>query len=267
MDPLATALTPWNAARARVRFVVNTAADCVYGAFARRLPLQVATTHPMQYLLSQPKRVRGSSARVPPRALVITIDGADHDFGGLHAAFVRARRDLPFALVTPFVVSNGRRWKPSDYPYTASVLSTATADPLAFDVAGVSAIIRDINDRCGTELPVYITGFSAGGHLAWLLLLTHADWLAGATLASANFAGRGLTSDPRTGSATPVPVRAFFGAADKVFDALRGQWERGRALAQQRGCRDLTHTVVPGAGHSPFAREVLEYFAMLALSI
>ena len=102
----------------RVRFVVQTLGDLVYGVFAEQLPLQVATTHPMKYLLTLPEQGSGSSSSMRPRALVIAIDGADRNFRGYHAAFVRARRSLPFAVVTPFVLSNGGRPNKSDYPYT-----------------------------------------------------------------------------------------------------------------------------------------------------
>ena len=251
--------------RTRGRFTFNTAADFLYGAFGPRVPVQVAATHPMQYLLSPPRHRRSARDRiVQPRALVIGIDGSDHDFRGYHAAFVRARRDLPFALVTPFVVSNGGRRHPSDYPYSEQALATAAKDPLGFDVEGVSAIIDDVRARFGATLPVYVTGFSAGGHLAWLLLFNYSNWLAGAAFASANFAARGINSESDRASTTPVPVRAFAGEVDPLSEVLRAQWETARTLAAQRGFRDLTRVVVPGAGHSPFARQVLEYFAALA---
>src|SRR5262249_15272799 len=81
---------------ARSRFIINTAIDSLYRALGPRVPLRVAATHPMQYLLSLPQRCGAavSATTVQPRALVITIDGADHDFRGYHMAFVRARRDL-----------------------------------------------------------------------------------------------------------------------------------------------------------------------------
>ena len=164
------------------------------------------------------------------------------------------------------MVSNGGSPKSSDYPYSADVFDAAIADPLSFDVAGVVAIIRDLRARFGSGLPVYLTGFSAGGHLTWLLLFAHPDQLAGAALASANFAGRGLHPGLITATPTRVPVRAFYGAEDERADVLLSQWDDARAEAEQRGCCDLTLVVVPGASHSPFARTVIEYFTDLAAS-
>ena len=262
----AAALTVSAATGARLRFWLNTAADLLYRFLESRPPVVQASDHPIEYHVSLPRpRAAASSIAVQPQALVIAIDGSDRDFRGYHAVFVRARRDLPFALVTPFVVSNGGPPRRSDYPYSADVFNRATGDPLAFDVAGVSAIIRDLRGRFGSGLPVYLTGFSAGGHLTWLFLLTHPDLLAGAALASANFAGRGLPPASNTATAAHVPVRAFYGAEDRRADALLSQWEHARVEAEQRGCRDLTRVVVPGAGHSPFARTVMEYFTDLAI--
>jgi dienelactone hydrolase len=164
------------------------------------------------------------------------------------------------------VVSNGGSPKRSDYPYSADVFHAAIADPLAFDVGGVSTIIRDLRGRFGSGLPVYLTGFSAGGHLTWLFLLIHPEQLAGVALASANFAGRELPPRLITVTRTHVPVRAFYGAEDKRADALLSQWDHARAEAERRGCCDLTRVVVPGASHSPFARTVIEYFTDLATS-
>ncbi len=158
-------------ARGRLPFLWNTAADLLYGLVEPRSSVFQASEHPIRYYVSLPRpRADVSSAAAQPKAVVISIDGSDRDFWGYHAMFVRARRDLPFALVTPFVVSNGGPPHRSDYEYSADVFNAAIADPLAFDVSGLSAIIRDLRGRLGSGLPIYLTGFSAGGHLTWLFL-------------------------------------------------------------------------------------------------
>jgi dienelactone hydrolase len=83
----------------------------------------------------------------------------------------------------------------------------------------------------------------------------------GVARASANFSGRGLSDNQSDASGTSVPVHAFFGAHDKRLMGLQYQWTLGRTLAQRRGFHKLTRTIVRGAGHSPFPREVLSYFA------
>jgi len=240
----------------RARYMRGVVADFLYASLTTHSKPQTASGHPMQYVISPPERA--------PRAVVIAIDGSDRDFYGFHAAFVRARRDLPFVLVTPFVLSNGGHPSRSSYPYSDAVFEAAEADPLQFDTAGVIAIIADIRTRFDATLPVYLTGFSAGAHLAWSFVLTHPDRLAGAALASANFAGRGITAEVSSRVRDGVPVRGFVGEADSRFDVLSDQWDAARSLAVKRGHSDLNRVVVAGAGHSPFAREVLSYFAGLA---
>src|SRR5262249_45597048 len=53
-------------------------------------------------------------------------------------------------------------------------------------------------------------------------------------------------------SVKSVPVHAFFGEKDRRLMVLRYQWTVGRTIAWQRGFRNLTRTIVRGAGHSPF---------------
>jgi len=242
----------------RAGYVMGVVADFLYASLTPHPTPQRTSAHPMQYLVSRPE------GHAEPRAIVIAIDGSDRQFYGFHAAFVRARRELPFALVTPFVLSNGGHPSRSSYPYSDAVFEAAEVDPLQFDTAGVIAIITDMRTRFNPTLPVYLTGFSAGAHLAWSFLLTHPDRLAGAAMASANFAGRGIAAEVSSRVTDGVPVRGFVGNADSRYDVLKEQWDAARTLALKRGHRDLDRVVVAGAGHSPFAREVLRYFAGLA---
>jgi hypothetical protein len=69
------------ATRARFRFLLNTAADFLYGSFEPPSPVVQSSEHPIQYYVSLPLHHEGgSSSTAPPRALVITIDGSDRDF-------------------------------------------------------------------------------------------------------------------------------------------------------------------------------------------
>jgi hypothetical protein len=74
-----------------VRFVVHTLGDLVYGVFAEQLTPQVATTHPMKYLLTLPEQGARSSSSMRPRACVIAIDGSDQAFAvTMRRSFARA---------------------------------------------------------------------------------------------------------------------------------------------------------------------------------
>jgi len=257
LSSLAVIATATVARSPRARYMRGVVADFLYASLTPHPTPQRTSAHPIQYLVSRPE------GQAEPRGIVIAIDGSDRQFYRFHAAFVRARRDLPFVLVTPFVLSNGGHPSRSSYPYSDAVFEAAEADPLQFDTAGVIAIITDMRTRFNPTLPVYLTGFSAGAHLAWSFALTHPDRLAGAAMASANFAGRRIV-EASSRVTDEVPVRGFVGEADSRFEVLSDQWHAARTLALKCGHRDLDRVVVSGAGHSPFAREVLGYFAGLA---
>src|SRR5262249_15518037 len=219
--------SPFVVPGARVRLLLDSVAAFTARWTTPAPRLQRAAGHPMRYLWNAPARGR------LPRAIVITIDGSDRDFRGMHAAFVRVRRDLPFDLATPFVVSNGPNPRRPDYPYAAPEFAAAIADPLEFDVSGIDATIHNVQLRNGRDLPVYLTGFSAGGHVAWLFTLEHSDRLAGVAMSSANFAMRGLST--RSGDTKSIPpIRGFFGESDSRIHALLEQWDSARALVERR---------------------------------
>ena len=255
--------------RGRARFAAGMVLDFLYSRFGPRPEVRTVPDHPMQYMASFAHDENSAAARESPAsAILMTIDGSDRDFRWNHSAFVRARHGCPFIIVTPFVVSNGGHADPADYPYSPAVFRAAVADPLAFDVAGVAAVLRDVNARCaaiGTDrpLPVYLTGFSAGGHLTWLLTLTHPEWFAGVAPASANFVGRGIAGVSTDPAAHRLAIHGFQGDADRRAGALNAQWNAASALAFRNGFRNVTRTVVPGAGHSPFAAEVVAKFGDL----
>jgi poly(3-hydroxybutyrate) depolymerase len=176
----------------------------------------------MQYYVSLP------AGWTPVRRwpIVVTNDGADHTFRLQCQTFMRARGAQPFIIVTPVTVSNGGRRDPRAYPYAPDVWAAAIADPLAFDEAGVLAVIRDVQqDEHGADM-VALTGFSAGGHLAWQRTLTHPARWGGVAFAAANYAGRGLTALSNAPERADLPIHAFQGDRD----SLRGRWSsNGRA--------------------------------------
>src|SRR5262245_39034393 len=66
--------------------------------------LKTATTVSTKYHVALPKNWN------PDRQwpIVVTIDGSGHNFEANIHAFVKARGDRPFIIVTPHVSSNGR---------------------------------------------------------------------------------------------------------------------------------------------------------------
>ncbi|HEY0777647.1 MAG TPA: hypothetical protein VGD56_06745 [Gemmatirosa sp.] len=215
--------------------------------------------HPMQYLLA-------AAETRAPRAILLTLDGADHDFVWNSAAFMRACRGRPFAVATPYIVSNGGRVPASAYPYTAAELDAAAAAPLAFDVAGVRALVGALRAEFGGAA-VYLAAYSAGGHLGWKLALDAPELWRGVALACANFAARGLApADAPAGPGERPPalaplIRGFQGALDPRAALLRAQWDAGAARAAARGFTRVSYEVVADAGHAPCADAVVAWCA------
>jgi poly(3-hydroxybutyrate) depolymerase len=131
--------------------------------------LQMAAGIGVQYYLSLPTSWTTNSSW----PILVAIEGAGHNFQGNFNTFTRARGEGPFIIVAPCVSSNGN-------------------DPA--DLKAVLAIVREVQKSANGEPKFFITGFSAGGHLAWQCVFTHPEWLAGAAPAAANFRFRGVAA-------------------------------------------------------------------------
>jgi poly(3-hydroxybutyrate) depolymerase len=200
--------------------------------------LQTAAGSGVQYYLSLP-RTWNERATWP---ILVTIDGSGHKFQQNIDAFVKARGARPFVIVTPFVSSNGN-------------------DPA--DLKAVLEIVDEVRKAAHGQPKFFITGFSAGGHLMWQMVLQHPELLAGAAPAAANFRYRGIEEISKAPERIKLPIHAFQGDKDEVKKFLDPQWEDALKLAQENGYTNLTHTEVPGASHQVFAPQVVDFFASL----
>lgn len=190
------------------------------------------------YHLSLPKGWTPNSAW----PILVTIDGAGHNFAGNHGGFVAARDVQPFIIVTPCVGSNGN-------------------DPN--DLKAVLAIVKEVQKSAHGQPKFFITGFSAGGHLAWQCILTHPELLAGAALAAGNFRFRGVADVSRAPERVKLPIHGFLGEKDEHKAALQPQWADALKLAREHGYENLTLTMVPEATHQAFPKQVLAFCASL----
>lgn len=200
--------------------------------------LRTAKAVPVKYYLSLPKGWTATNTW----PMVVTLDGSGHNFLGNCQSFVAARGDLPFVIVTPLVSSNGK-------------------DPE--DQKAVLAIVKEVQQSESGQPKFFITGFSAGGHLAWQVIFAQPELLAGAGLAAANFRFRGLSSFSTSPARVQLPIQAFQGDKDAYLAALDEQWKDATKLAAEHGYKGLTHTIVPGAEHQPFSAQVLRFFETL----
>lgn len=228
--------------------------------------LRAATTHPIQYYLSLPDGWT-KSKRWP---VVVVIESADRDFLAAANAFAQARQARPFILVTPLVVTNGGSGYRSvpTYHYSTDVWEKIQTDPFKFDFDGITAILQDVVKQYGGEEKYFITGFEAGGHTVWGILLNHPEVLRGAAVVCPNYLGRWvdeqhISSAPER---TQLPIRNFVGSRDELCSVghpIYSQIQRAISVADGHGYKNVSLTTVEGKGHERLAGEVLAYFSSL----
>jgi poly(3-hydroxybutyrate) depolymerase len=200
--------------------------------------LKTARAVPVKYYLSLP--AGWTAAATWP--IVVCIDGSGHNFLTNCQSFIQARKDRPFIIVTPNVTSNGN-------------------DPA--DLAAVLDIVREVQKDYSGQSRFFITGFSAGGHLAWQVVFDHPDLIDGAALAAGNFRFRGIATISKSPKRVHLPIRRIQGDKDPHVAALTQQWNDAEKLARDNGYENLAQKTVPGAGHQAFPKEVLDFFTSL----
>lgn len=198
--------------------------------------LKTARAVEVDYYLSLPK---GWSAD-KSWPIVVAIDGSGHKFPACFDNFVRARGDRPFIIVVPCVSSNGK-------------------DPA--DCKAVIEIAKEVATDHAGKPKFFVTGFSAGGHVAWQLVFNHPELIAGAAPCASNFNERGIDVVSKSEARIKLPVHGFNGGKD--LPIINAQWNRAETFAKDHGYENLKHTTIETAGHSPFAAEVLEFFSGL----
>jgi poly(3-hydroxybutyrate) depolymerase len=232
--------------------------------FAQEPVLAAASNHPMQYYLSLPNGWTGD--RTWP--VIIVLDGGNKSFLRMARTFGEARGSMPFILVTPMILTNGGtdlRHLP-EYHYAVTVWDEVDrSGKCKFDFEGIQAIVADVQMKYRGAAKIFITGHSAGGHLAWAMILQHPERLVAAAVTCGNYKGRCMSEESfsRMQDRGELPVKGLQGALDPARTPLEGQFETGRAAAERHGYRNISYEVIPETGHNPFARRVLEYFDSL----
>ncbi len=222
--------------------------------------LKTARNNPMQYYVSPP------DGWTPYKKwpILVTVNGANHSFFDIARTFVRARNNLPFIIVAPIVLSTVNIPNPGDYSYPASVWDeVAKTSPLQFDDKGLAAVISDVQADYNGEDKFFITGWSGGGNLAWFMVFTHPEKLAGAALAAGNFHGRGIGTVSSSSERFHLSVKGFQGDQDQYYNQLTPEWLDAKKLADANGYQNVTYQIIAGADHQPFADQVLGFFASL----
>jgi predicted esterase len=224
--------------------------------------LRTAKEHPIQYYLALPKN--WSPDKTWP--ILVTVEGAGCNWLGNCNAFLGARGDRPFILVTPLTFCNTNKLEKAKYPgYPQELLDEVDrSGRLAWDEAGLLAILAEVRKEFAGQEKFFITGFSGGGNLTWRMIFGHPEKIAGASPACANFYMTGTIS--QAPERETVPVKAFQGDKDEYLDGnpnLNAQWASAKKHCDDHGFKNVTRVMLPGVGHSTCVNEVLTFFTEL----
>ena len=224
-----------------------------------------AARHPMRYHLALPS---GWNADLAWPVLVVIPDAA-RDFGANLARFVRVRGDRPYILVAPEVLSCGgaRSRTPDRYSYArAEWDSLQGGDDIAFDDAGLEAVLADIHRRWRGEPKAFLTGWEAGGHTVWAQALRHPERWRGVAPVTPNYRRRGMDSASfsRAPERTSLPIQVIrCGAPTGEVAGALGFIDQQTALAlrdaRDHGFHPRSVRVIPDADHGPLPEAVLAW--------
>ncbi|MFA4985711.1 MAG: hypothetical protein WC712_03915 [Candidatus Brocadiia bacterium] len=224
--------------------------------------LRKATKHEMLYYVALPRKW-SPDLKWP---VLVTVEGAGCGFSGNHSGFVGGRSDQPLIVITMHTLSNTNALEPGKYKYPEELLKTnnASDDRIAFDSAGLAAVLSDIGLMYNAMDRVCITGFSGGGYLTYFTTFQHPELVTAAFPCCANFAPQFAR-----GAATPteeqkkLAIYIFTGADDPhkndVFGqkpGIEGQNDWAVDALKQLGYSNITRSMLPGVGHSACVNEV-----------
>lgn len=231
------------------------------------LLLKTATGHLMQYYVSLPK---GWTPTKKWRILVV-LEAAEKEYKTNAMRFIEARKDLPFIILAPFIVTNGNagRRDPAIFPYTKATWDKIeTVGNCSFDTEGLQRAINDVQKEYNGEEKILLTGFEAGTHLVWAWIFGHPESIYATVPISGNYIGRCVDEAliSKHPSRVSLPIHAMYGANDTLWGRKGGnfmQWERAKQLAMKNGYANISEEELPTTGHVPVPKEIMRYFAGL----
>jgi poly(3-hydroxybutyrate) depolymerase len=137
-----------------------------------------------------------------------------------------------------------------------------------FNEEGLQNIIKEVSMKYNGEQKVFLTGFEAGTHVLWAIVLNHPEWLKAAASVAGNFKNR--CAEPSKISTDisrkNLPIKSFVGDKDEYFSPsgkLYNQWTEVKSLAASHGFENISETVLSNKDHAPMPGEVMNYFNSL----
>ncbi|OAI57976.1 hypothetical protein AYO49_01670 [Verrucomicrobiaceae bacterium SCGC AG-212-N21] len=256
-----------------------------FAGFAAALPadaqVRTATTHPMKYLVSLPGH--WSADRKWP---VLIAPSAHHDPGGRNLALFVAERDArksDLIIVAPLIINADPMGRIGIYRgAVADAISASDAAPdvggrdeaarAKFDTEGVCAVIRDVQTSFHGEEKVWIAGFSASTHVAYMFLFAHPELLKGAVINSGGYAGRGVDEDHIPLRNSPersgIAVKVIIGENDPGYEFCTQNWAESKAklLSYGHPAANLQMEIIRkgnadrlGTGHQWYPTRILDF--------
>ncbi len=196
--------------------------------------------------------------------VLVAVEGAGCGFLGAARGFATSRGSRGYLVLTPCSLSNTNELDAAKYPfYDEATLEAGSADRIAFDLAGLEALLQVVKRRYGGGERIGITGFSGGGNLCYAWLALHSDRTLFAAPACANFTGMGLRDAAAIEGGGP-PVHILTGEKDPHKDLTHGKFKPGIeeqtdaavATLARLAFTNVRRTMLPGVGHASCAREV-----------
>lgn len=226
-----------------------------------RTPLvRKASAHDMQYFLVLPKD--WSPAKKWP--ILVYVEGAGANFRGAIENLAGQRGDFNAILITPqtFSSTNVLLDMKAKYTYETALLEKwEGGEKMKFDEEGFLNVLADVKKEFNGEDRIYITGFSGGGNLTWQMVFCHPEMLVAAAPACPNFYPHQLSAVSTDPARETLPVKVFQGDKDGYLESLlEPQWNAAKKLADEKGWKNVTREMVPGAGHDTCWKKVLEFF-------
>jgi len=236
--------------------------------------LRQAKSHAMRYYLSLPKSFDPASKE--PWPVLVAVDGAGSGFQGCARGFAKARGDLPCLVVAPcgFANTNAIKGKQKEKYlkwYDEATIAAAEKDRFEFDRAGLVAVLDELREEFGAAPRVCITGFSGGGNLTYQMIFRHPERLLAAAPACANFTRPGYANlkGKVTGASLELPIQILTGGKDphrkwthgkEGVPGIEMQTDAAVKALDAVGFTKVERTLVPGLGHSPARKRVVEFF-------
>jgi predicted esterase len=188
--------------------------------------LRTTSSHPIKYYLSLPKDYKRENGKRWP--VLVCVDGSASEFENMANVYRRARGSLPYLVVSPCVFSNTNalrgvileRYRAC---YADEVIQSVR-DRLAWDAAGLVAILKDLREQHDVEDRMYLTGHSGGGRLTYQMIFAHPDLLAGAAPECPNFFGLDVRryQGQFSAAARNFPIHVILGERDHMRQFGRG---------------------------------------------